>query len=335
MSPDARWILFTSASGDLVESDTGLPLAATSPQIVNVYLRDRANATTLLVSAAQHGWAGADSDCQPTGMTSDGRRVVFESTARNLVLQEAGDAPQVFVRNVVSNTTVLASISTNGTWANGACRGSMITPDGRFVAFVSEASNLVEDDTNGIADVFVRDLQEGITRLVSAGAAAGAEGAATLYSCERPLITPDGKYVVFYSTATNLAPAPPTATNLGSGHLYLRDLSQTAITCVSEGAPSLVAGLAAATNVQCFNHVISDDGNWVAYQAAEWGATTGALLRFNVTSQTTELIHTNALVPPGDYGEIADLASTPDGQMLAFVAAIDMPERTNATGILV
>ena len=81
-----------------------------------------------------------------------------------------------------------------------------MTPDGRYVAFVSTATNLVADDTNNIADVFVRDLQAGTTTLVSVGATNNVNQLASRVatSSESPEITPDGRYVAFYSTATNL-----------------------------------------------------------------------------------------------------------------------------------
>ena len=77
------------------------------------------------------------------------------------------------MRDLVAGTTIPVSVSTNGDLGDGASRSAVMTPDGRYVAFVSAANNLVPGDTNGIADVFLRDLQLGTTVLVSVGAQFG------------------------------------------------------------------------------------------------------------------------------------------------------------------
>jgi Tol biopolymer transport system component len=93
-----------------------------------------------------------------------------------------------------------------------------MTPDGRYVGFVSAANDLVAEDTNGIPDIFVRDLVSGTTFLASPGAAATTANAQN--SSEAPVITLDGRYIAFYTTATNLVPG---ATNT-AGEIFVRDL---------------------------------------------------------------------------------------------------------------
>ena len=95
-----------------------------------------------------------------------------------------------------------------------------MTPDGRYVAFVSAASDLMAGDTNNIPDIFVRDLQLSTTTLVSAGATSTNSASPFGGSSESPEITPDGRYVVFLSTATNLVPSVNTA-----GEIYVADLT--------------------------------------------------------------------------------------------------------------
>jgi len=124
----------------------------------------------------------------------------------------------VFVRDLVNGTMILVSANTNGVGGNGDSYSSVMTPDGRYVAFTSVASDLVAVDTNGIPDVFVRDLQSGTTRRVSVGAMSA--GATTFANTsDSPAITPDGRYVAFYSLATNLVPGVGVA-----GEVYVRDL---------------------------------------------------------------------------------------------------------------
>ncbi len=155
ISPDGRYVLFASTANNLV-SGSGGPLAAHFPPKLNVFLRDRTNGTTTLVSVDFMGLGGGNGDSAPRGISTNGQFALFESTAGNLVANDTNNAADVFVRDVVNGVTTLVSVSTNGGCANGLSRDSVMTPDGRFVAFSSLASNLVVGDTNGIADIFVR-----------------------------------------------------------------------------------------------------------------------------------------------------------------------------------
>src|SRR5262249_47181236 len=134
------------------------------------------------------------------------------------------------------------------------------TPDGRYVAFVSEASNLVAGDSNGIADVFVRDLQTGTTTLASPGATGTG-----LYnpSSEFPEITPDGRFVAFYSTATNVVPG-----SIVRGDIYVRDLVTGTTAWASTGARDALLSVLGTSNAVSYDHAISADGQYVIYQSS-------------------------------------------------------------------
>ena len=154
------------------------------------------------------GNGGGNGDSFPTGISTNGQYALFESSASDLVAGDTNNASDIFVRDVVNGLTTLVSVSTNGTSGNGRiARGSVMTGDGRYVAFVSTASNLISFASgypNNIANVFIRDLQASTTKLVSAGAPTNAIPPITgTGSSESPEITPDGRYVAFYSTATN------------------------------------------------------------------------------------------------------------------------------------
>ena len=96
--------------------------------------------------------------------TPDGRYVVFQSNASNLVPNDNNGASDVFVRDLVAGTISLVSVNTSGSGSgNGASQDPVVSSDGRYVSFDSTASNLVPNDTNGASDVFVRDLQSGTT----------------------------------------------------------------------------------------------------------------------------------------------------------------------------
>ncbi|MEN4030122.1 MAG: hypothetical protein PQ975_05955, partial [Methanobacterium sp.] len=97
----------------------------------------------------------------------DGRYIAFSSYASNLVAGDINGHKDVFVRDRLLNTTTLVSVSSTGEQGNGDSSQPSISADGRYVAFTSYATNLVTGDTNGVSDVFVRDLLLNITERVS------------------------------------------------------------------------------------------------------------------------------------------------------------------------
>jgi Tol biopolymer transport system component len=315
LSPDGRYVLFASTANNLVLNSNLQPFPNLLPLRLNVFLRDRTNQTTTLVSVNLAGAGGGDGDSLPAGISTNGRFALFESSAANLVPGDTNQVADIFLRDLVAGTTALVSVNTNGMAARGASRGSVITPDGRYAAFASEASDLVAGDTNGIADVFLRDLQAGTTTLVSLGARASG----TSNGSESPVITPDGRYVAFYSAATNLV-----AGEVNSGDIYLRDVAGGLTTWVSSYALT-AQHLAGGTNpVVACDPVLSADGQFVAYQAnpaPKYGTPSGGVvLRYSVASGFTDVIHTNAPVPTGPFEDTRCLDMTPDGRFVAFLA---------------
>ena len=162
ISPDGRYVLFASTANNFVMVTNDTPIPARFPAPLNVFLRDRTNGTTTLVSVNLSGTAGGNGDSLPMGLSTNGQYAVFESVASDLIAGDTNNATDVFVRDLASGTTLLVSISTNGQVGNAASRSPTMTPDGRYVAFVSAANNLVATDNNGIPDVFVRDLQANV-----------------------------------------------------------------------------------------------------------------------------------------------------------------------------
>jgi Tol biopolymer transport system component len=135
-----------------------------------------------------------------------GRFVAFASSVPDLVDGDGNNLGDVFVRDVASATTTRVSVDVNGGDANGPSEDPAMTPDGRFVAFVSSADDLVANDGNDDDDVFVRDLQSQTTVRVSVGLTPGANngGLNGLTGLRSLAITPDGRYVAFGSHATDL-----------------------------------------------------------------------------------------------------------------------------------
>jgi Ca2+-binding RTX toxin-like protein len=192
-----------SASGRLVAFESGVSslVPGDANNFSDIFVRDlQANSTSRVSVPATGGEANAGSFSP--AISASGRFVVFESAASNLVAGDNNNRSDIFVRDLQANTTVLVSASDPGDRANGDSKRPSISDDGRFVAFSSEASNLVSGDTNNRSDIFVRDLQANTIVRVSADAAGEVANGISLL----PAISNNGKRVAFYSLASNLVP---------------------------------------------------------------------------------------------------------------------------------
>jgi hypothetical protein len=317
ISADGRFVLFSSAANNLTLFGNGNPVPVLIPASLNVYLRDRSNEVTSLVSVNQTGNGGGDGISFATGISSNGQFALFQSSADNLVSGDTNNATDVFMRDMVSGSNILVSVSTNGGFGNGNSGSSVMTPDGRYVAFVSSASNLVPGDANGIPDIFVRDMQLGTTTLASPGAmSTGTTAGSASFA---PVITPDGRFVAFYSTATNLV-AGVTTTN----DIYVRDLVLQTTCWASATARSQLHQVFGSSNGVCFSPNISDDGTLVAYEVsvAGYANSAGVVLRYNLSSGKTDVVNTNANAPIGAYEDMYTLNLSPDGSFVTTVSNI-------------
>ena len=317
ISPDGRYVIFASTANNLVLNSNSAPIPALWLPALNVYLRDRNTGTTTLVSVNQAGTEGGNADSLPRGVSTNGQFVLFESAASNLVPGDTNNQSDVFVRDLVAGSTFLVSVNTNGVSGNGPSHSSVITPDGRYIAFASAASDLVSGDTNIIPDVFIRDLQSATTTLVSVGAMATNSNPVISSISDSPEITPDGRFVAFFSTATNLVPGVTAA-----GDVYVRDLSGGTTTWASVNARNLAQTVFGTSNVICYSPTLSHDGQFLAFEVSSnlspGSATSGLLLRYGLSSGATDLIFANANVPYQQYENIRNADMTPDGRFVAF-----------------
>src|SRR5439155_409199 len=133
-------------------------------------------------------------------LSADGRYVAFASDASNLVTGDTGGRGDIFVRDLQTGVTTRASLDSGGAQGNASSDLPALSADGRYVAFASDASNLVSGDTNNVGDIFVRDLQTGVTTRVSLDSS----GTQANGSSSGPAISADGRYVAFTSLANNL-----------------------------------------------------------------------------------------------------------------------------------
>ena len=133
-------------------------------------------------------------------ISGDGRYIVFESDASNLIQNDTNNATDVFLVDTLTDTTERVSIGINGSETNGGSTNPVISANGRYVTFESFASNLVNNDSNGVIDIFVYDRTSGLTTRVSVDST-GAEARSHSFS---PSISENGQLVAYYSLATNL-----------------------------------------------------------------------------------------------------------------------------------
>ena len=197
LSADVRFVAFTSQASNLVPGDGN--------GTYDVFVRDRTAGTTELVSSATNGTLGNGQSEEPS-ISADGRYVAFRSISSNLVAGDSNDSYDIFVRDRLNGTTECISVALGGGVGNADSGWPSISADGRYVAFWSNASNLVSGDTNQASDVFVRDRQAGTTERISVSSG-GVQGT---NSSDRPSMSADGRYIAFISTAHNLVPGDTT-----------------------------------------------------------------------------------------------------------------------------
>ena len=206
ITPDGRYVAFASEAFNLVPND----IYSTS----DIFVRDMIAGTTEIVSTDSSGnlpkasaYAAADS-INPQ-ITPDGRYVVFGSFAPNLVPDDTNRAFDIFVKDRQTGKTTRVSTDSAGGQGNGpsfsySSSSPSISADGRYVAFESEFTNLVPGDTNGVEDVFIKDMITGSTARISVGLNGAQSNGASYGVVSGPSISADGRYVSFASEASNL-----------------------------------------------------------------------------------------------------------------------------------
>jgi Tol biopolymer transport system component len=191
-SADGRYITFVSEASNLVSNDTNGQ--------ADVFLHDRQTGQTSRVSVASDGTQANNISWVPK-ISADGRYITFSSDATNLVSNDNNYRLDAFVHDRQTGQTSRVSVASDGTESDGSSGASTISADGRYIAFVSDASNLISDGSvYGIFDAFVHDRQTGQTSLVSV-ASDGTKGNQPSYRAD---ISADGRYIAFDSHASNL-----------------------------------------------------------------------------------------------------------------------------------
>lgn len=242
VSADGKRVLFHSGWSGFVDGDTN--------GHDDLFIRDLESLTTTRVVMAADG-GETNEGTYSADMSPNGRWIAFESAASNLVDTDLNGQRDVFVRDLESGTNTLVSVSTSGEQADASCGNAKVSIDGRYVVFVSEATNLVEGDTNGRRDVFIRDLQAKTTARVSVNSA-GAQS--TTGAGQDVGISASGRYSVFTST-TSLSSADTNSYE----DVYVRDIKTGATVLASRGQGGVVG------NEGSTGGSISRDGRYVAF----------------------------------------------------------------------
>jgi Tol biopolymer transport system component len=301
ISADGRWVAFGSVATNLVAGDTnGRP---------DCFVHDRLTGVTERVSVDSAGAEGDDSaGYAAPSISDDGRFVAFESWADNLVPGDTNGTQDIFVHDRQTGATVRVSVDPAGNDANSSSNDPSISADGRYVAFTSLASNLVAADVYPGNDVFVRDLASGTTVLVSVDSN-GIQGNSDSLL---PSITPDGRFVVFESMASNLDPVD---TNVAFD-VFVRDLAAGTTAIVS------VDSLGVPGGSDSVYPSISADGRYVAFESlnifaqGEFNAHWDVFVR-DRQSGTTEWESTNADGAQSNFHNHQPWISG-DGRFVAF-----------------
>jgi cysteine-rich repeat protein len=243
ISHDGRIVAFDNL-GALVSGDTNAA--------GDVFVRDLVAGTTTRASVATGGGQANRGSLAPA-LSGDGRLVAFESGATNLVPGDSNARKDVFVHDRAAVTTVRVSLGPGGVQGNGDSSAAALAASAALVAFESLATNLVPGDTNGVADVFVRDLTAGVTSRVSVAS----DGTQANARSGKAVMSADGSLVAFESLATNLVPDDSN----GASDIFVHDRATGTTTRVSVG-PGGTQGSGAS-----FGPALSMDGRYVLFES--------------------------------------------------------------------
>ena len=241
ISADGRYVAFYSGANNLVSGDTNYA--------ADIFVNDLQTGTTRRISVASDGTLGNDYFYHANGssISVNGRYVAFYSDSIN-----SGDR-DIFVNDSQTGVTKHIAVVDDGTQGGQPFYSPSISANG-YVAFYSTASNLVSGDTNGAGDIFVNDLQTGVTKRISVAS----DGTQGNNHSQSPSISADGRYVAFHSTASNLVSGD---TN-GTGDVFVNDL-QTGTTKRISVASDGTQG----NGNSGYLPSISADGRYVAFES--------------------------------------------------------------------
>lgn len=243
ISHDGRFLSFYSLADNLVAGDDN--------GYTDVFLRDRETDTTSIVS--RNGSTSGNGNSSLPYLSRSGEYITFRSEANNLVSSDLNGFGDIFLYGKATGQIELVSNNSDGWQANGESFNSAISPDGRYIAFDSLASNLVNNDGNNTYDIFLHDRHAGTTERITINSA-GIEADGPSFD---PTFSADGNTIVFYSFADNLVGGD----NNGESDVFIYDMNSRSIELVS------VNGNGEVGNSASVMPAISSDGRIVSFRS--------------------------------------------------------------------
>ncbi|MPV87016.1 hypothetical protein GCU85_09795 [Cardiobacteriales bacterium ML27] len=242
-------------------------------------------------------------------MSADGRYVAFSSRGTNLVAGDTNSVQDIFVHDTQTGATTRVSVDSSGVEGDSHSYNPSISADGRYVAFQSNATNLVVGDTNGAADIFVHDTQMGVTTRVSVDSSGVASDS---YSSD-PSISADGRYVAFWSNATNLVAGDMN----GTADVFVHDTQTGNTTRVSVDSSGV------ASDSYSSDPSISADGRYVVFSsdatnlvAGDTNGTRDIFVHDTQTGVTTRVSVDSSDIGGDDFSQVPSISA--DGRYVAF-----------------
>lgn len=240
-----------SADGQLVAFESSATnLIAGGNNFHGIFLHDRSTGVTELVSVDSFG-VEQNAACQWPAISADGKIVAFGSDANNLVAGDTNGMWDIFIHDRTSGITERVSVDSTGVQGNGYCSWSSVSADGTIVAFDSTSDDLVAGDGNATGDVFVHDRSSGVTERVSVDSN-GVEGNSDSWN---PVLSSDGTFVAFSSSATNLV--------AGDNNVHIDAFVHSRLTQVTQRVSVRSSG--AQVFADSFLGGTSDDGQVVTF----------------------------------------------------------------------
>lgn len=310
ITSDGSRVVFASDASNLVTNNHN--------GFVDIFVRDRTVPRTMLVSVNATGQSSANASSTAPVLSADGRFVAFQSAATDLTPRDSNGLDDVFLRDLTAATTWLVSVNRDGTGSgNGVSGHPAVSANGSWVAFESLASDLVENDTNNVSDIFARDIVRGETLRVSVEVPGIPLRDAPAIN---PRITPDGRFVVFLRQINARAPSG-VGYNYGS-EVLVRDLQAGVTYWASTNAAQFFPAPAV---VVAYNPALSADGRYVAFKIASSNSV--LVVRHELQSARTELISSNNVGTPQFYRNVLSYSDfsgpqiSADGQSVGYTTA--------------
>ncbi len=278
ITPDTRYIVFVSNAYNLTAKSNG---------IYNVYLKNTATGAVTLISSDSNGnpgthysWNGA--------VSNNGRFVAFYSWATNFGFNNT--KYNVYLKNVQTGTLTMISTDAYGNEGNNHSYEDGFPPaissDSRYVAFTSKATNLVPGDTNGKTDIFLKDIKTGALKIVSTNAS----GRQANGSSGQPIMSANGRYLVFFSLASNLVKRDPNR----KADIFIKNIQTGGITRVSTSSSNK------QSNGFSSRPAISSNGRYITFASSasnlvskDTNSSTDIFLKDRKTNKTI-LVSTNS-----------------------------------------